>query len=255
MKTVRLCILSSALVAGSVLAQSAPHPYALPARASAPAQAPAPALLPMVAAPEWFLKLPQSTEEMIFAAGTATSTDEQMAFDKARMFAEQKLIELLSTKLQTQTLSNRVAAGDTVTSRFETLIKKSASGELVGAERVDAQSSNDGRLYKVYVLLRLPLGEANMLMRERNAQVAIKESANQGRVSPPPAPAPAELKPQLRPEPEPGEKTPATVGVVPQGSAEPTELKLLDVDNAEYKRRRDETLAKPNAVVGQVTLR
>jgi hypothetical protein len=210
----------------------------------------------MVAAPEWFLKLPQNTEEMVFAAGTATSTDEQMAFDKARMFAEQKLIELLSTKLQTQTLSNRVAAGDAVNSRFETMIKKSASGELVGAERVDAQSSNDGRLYKVYVLLRLPLGEANTLMRERNAQVAIKESANQGRAAAPaPAPAPAELKPQLRPEPEPGEKTPAAVGVVSQGSAEPTELKLLDVDNAEYKRRRDEALAKPNAVVGQITLR
>lgn len=252
MKAVRLCVLSSALAAGSLLAQTAPHPYALPARASA--QAPAPALLPMVAAPEWFLKLPQNTEEMVFAAGTATSTDEQMAFDKARMFAEQKLIELLSSKVQTQTLSNRVAAGDTVNSRFETMIKKSASGELVGAERVDAQSSNDGRLYKVYVLLRLPLGEANTLMRERNAQVAIKESANQGRVASP-APAPAELKPQLRPEPEPGEKTPATVGVVSQGSTETTELKLLDVDNAEYKRRRDETLAKPNAVVGQITLR
>lgn len=252
MKAVRLCVLSSALAAGSLLAQTAPHPYALPARASA--QAPAPALLPMVAAPEWFLKLPQNTEEMVFAAGTATSTDEQMAFDKARMFAEQKLIELLSSKVQTQTLSNRVAAGDTVNSRFETMIKKSASGELVGAERVDAQSSNDGRLYKVYVLLRLPLGEANTLMRERNAQVAIKESANQGRVASP-APAPAELKPQLRPEPEPSEKTPATVGVVSQGSTETTELKLLDVDNAEYKRRRDETLAKPNAVVGQITLR
>jgi len=252
MKAVRLCVLSSALAAGSLLAQTAPHPYALPARASA--QAPAPALLPMVAAPEWFLKLPQNTEEMVFAAGTATSTDEQMAFDKARMFAEQKLIELLSSKVQTQTLSNRVAAGDTVNSRFETMIKKSASGELVGAERVDAQSSNDGRLYKVYVLLRLPLGEANTLMRERNAQVAIKESANQGRAAAP-APAPAELKPQLRPEPEPGEKTPATVGVVSQGSTETTELKLLDVDNAEYKRRRDETLAKPNAVVGQITLR
>ena len=251
MKLARLCILSSALVAGSVLAQSAPHPYALPARASA--QAPAPVSLPMAPAPEWFLKLPQSTEEMIFAAGTATSTDEQMAFDKARMFAEQRLIELLSTKLQTQTLSNRVASNDTVSSRFETMIKKSASGELVGAERVDAQSTNDGRIYKVYVLVRLPLGEANTLMRERNAQQALKDANNQGRVAVPAVPA--ELKPQLRPEPEPGEKTEAKVGVVSSGSAEPTELKLLDVDNAEYKRRRDETLAKPNAVIGQVTLR
>lgn len=251
MKAVRLCVLSSALAAGSLLAQTAPHPYALPARASAQAQAPV--MLPMAPAPDWYLKLPQSTEEMIFAAGTATSTDEQMAFDKARMFAEQKLIELLSTKLQTQTLSNRVSVNDAVSARFETMIKKSASGELVGAERVDAQSTNDGRTYKVYVLLRLPLGEANTLMRERNAQQTLKESNNQGRISAPPAPV--ELKPQLRPEPEPGEKTPATVNVVPQSSIEPTELKLLDVDNAEYKKRRDEALQKPNAVVGQITVR
>lgn len=253
MKSVRLCILSSALVAGSVLAQSAPHPYALPARVSAQAQAPAPVLLPMVAAPEWFLKLPQNTEEMVFAAGTATSTDEQMAFDKARIFAEQKLIELMSTKIQTQSLSNRVAMGDAVNARFESMIKKSASGELIGAERVDAQSSNDGRLYKVYVLLRLPLGEANTLIRERNTQQAMKDNANTARVSPTPAPAPAELKPQLRPEPEPGEKTPATVGVVNEGKV--SEFKLLDVDNEEYKKRREEALAKPNAVVGQITLR
>jgi dipeptidase len=32
------------------------------------------------------------------------------------------------------------------------------------------------------------------------------------------------------------------------------ELKLLDVDNEEYKRKRAEALAKPNAVVGQITL-
>jgi hypothetical protein len=33
------------------------------------------------------------------------------------------------------------------------------------------------------------------------------------------------------------------------------EIKLLDVDNAEYRQRRAEALAKPNAVVGQTTVR
>lgn len=33
------------------------------------------------------------------------------------------------------------------------------------------------------------------------------------------------------------------------------ELKLLDVDNKEYKARREETLTKPNAVIGHVTYR
>jgi hypothetical protein len=31
-------------------------------------------------------------------------------------------------------------------------------------------------------------------------------------------------------------------------------LQLLNVDNEEYKRRRDETLQKPNAVIGQITV-
>jgi len=33
------------------------------------------------------------------------------------------------------------------------------------------------------------------------------------------------------------------------------EIKLLEVDNTEYRQKRAEALAKPNAVVGQITLR
>ena len=32
------------------------------------------------------------------------------------------------------------------------------------------------------------------------------------------------------------------------------QLKLLNVDNEEYKKRRDEALKKPGAVVGQITV-
>jgi hypothetical protein len=34
-----------------------------------------------------------------------------------------------------------------------------------------------------------------------------------------------------------------------------SELKLMDVDNEEYKKRRAEALQKPGAVVGNITLR
>jgi hypothetical protein len=43
----------------------------------------------------------------------------------------------------------------------------------------------------------------------------------------------------------------ATV-IVPTTSGE---VKLLDVDNAEYKQKRDEALAKPGAVIGQTVVR
>ena len=59
------------------------HPYALP-------QAQARTVDP---APSWFTNLPPDTADMMFAAGVATSTDEQMAYDKARMSAERKLVE------------------------------------------------------------------------------------------------------------------------------------------------------------------
>jgi uncharacterized membrane protein YheB (UPF0754 family) len=36
---------------------------------------------------------------------------------------------------------------------------------------------------------------------------------------------------------------------------QPQDLNLLQVDNEEYKKRRDEALQKPGAVVGNITLR
>jgi hypothetical protein len=37
-------------------------------------------------------------------------------------------------------------------------------------------------------------------------------------------------------------------------SAAPGEFKLMNIDNEEYKRRRDEALQKPGAVIGQVSV-
>ena len=218
----------------------APHPYALPTRPNKVTE-PVPIVAPT--APSWFLRLPANTEDMIFAAGTASSTSEQMAFDKARMFAEARLIELLGSQINSKSQLNRVGVRDKSTDRFESLIQKNAQGELVGAERVDAQVTHNGRVYKVYVLLRYPLGEANTLVRERNNQLNMRGAK--------PAQDSEENDPELKPTMVP-EKTGATVGAVTQGQA--TEVKLLNVDNEEYKRRRDETLQKPGAVLGQITV-
>ena len=218
----------------------APHPYALPTR---PGKVTEPVPIVAPTAPSWFLRLPANTDEMIFAVGTASSTSEQMAFDKARIFAEARLIELLGSQISSKTVVNRVGVRDKATDRFESLIQKNAQGELVGAERVDAQSTHNGRVYKVYVLLRYPLGEANTLIRERNNQLNMRGAK--------PDSDPEENDPELKPTLAP-EKTGATVGAVTQGQA--TEVKLLNVDNEEYRRRRDETLQKPGAVLGQITV-
>jgi hypothetical protein len=240
-----------------VVAQPAPqvyqapvHPYAMPAQ-------PQRVIVP---GPEWFVRLPEDTADMMFAAGTATSVDEQMAYNKARMFAEQKLIESMTARVRSLTKSYRADSSDALNERFEQTIQKTANGELIGAQRVDSRATHDGRYYKVYVLIRYPLGENNVLRKERNQTQARKESelragrAHQdlGRVHAEDEAKQERADQQLRenvgPRPEPLKPLDAV-------NTSQTELKLLDVDNEEYKRKRAEALAKPNAVIGQITLR
>jgi hypothetical protein len=198
---------------------------------------------------------------MIFSVGTATSTDEQMAYDKARMSAERKLVELMSSDIRTQTKSYKVDTGEAVSERFEQTIQKTANGEVIGAQRVDAQATFDGRQYKVYVLLRYPLSENNVLRREREQARAKKETelrANRAqqdlditmnRQRQEQQIDDAQLKRSIGPVTAASTVTPVVVPIA-EG-----EVKLLPVDNEEYKRRRSEALTKPDAVIGQTTVR
>lgn len=227
------------------------HAYAMP---------PAP-VRNTATAPAWFVRLPVDTAEMVFAVGTATSMDEQMAYDKARMAGERKLIESMTSRIQTQTKSYRNDTGAVLIESYEQVTRKNANGELIGAQRVDSQATFDGKYYKVYVLLRLPLGDANAAKSNLDQQRANRDAGVRGRA------AQRDMdqneqnqqqqeqnrQQQLRKELEPiSTVNPAAGNVIstPEGS-----IKLLDVENAEYKKKREETLAKPGAVLGQITVR
>lgn len=234
------------------------HPYAMPQRP----------VRTVVQAPEWFVRLPEDTAEMTFAVGTATSTDEQMAYDKARMAAERKLVEQMYARISTQTNSFRADRGSTMIENFQQVTRKNARGELAGAQRVDSQTTHDGRVYKVYVLLRLPMGEANTAQNRRDQARAQREAEIRGRAAERSMDAndaaerrreqeaDRNLERSLTPDaqaPVPQSQTPPPVS----GATVPTtqgELRLLDVNNEEYKRRRAEALAKPGAVIGQITV-
>lgn len=232
--------------------QTAPaHPYAMPA----------PTYRVVPQAPTWFVKLPENTTDMIFSAGTATSTDEQMAYDKARMAAESKLIEQMTSHIKSLTKNYRNDRGETLQESFEQVIQKTANGQLIGTQRVDSQVTHDGRNYKVYVLLRYPLGENNVLRREQDSNKAKREAdLRSGRAhqdleqsTKSQAAEKERLDKQLKEEIGPRATVPpGTVAPVP--AADGT-FRLLDVENADYIRRRAEALEKPGAVVGQVTVR
>ena len=230
--------------APAIVYQPIPQPYALP-------QAPARTVAP---APAWFVNLPEDTADMMFAAGTATSTDEQMAYDKARMSAERKLVENMYSRVQTQTKSYRADRGDAMIENFQQVTRKNARGELSGAQRVDSRATHDGRVYKVYVLVRLPLGANNVMQTRRDQARARREADISSRA--------AEQDMDRNESAERGIQRENDADLerrlAPQSKVVPVEagtIQLLDVDNEEYKRRRDAALSKPGAVIGQSVLR
>lgn len=240
---------------GTSQAQDHPHPYALPKQPVAVAANP----------PDWFVKLPEDTAEMIFGAGTATSMDEQMAYDKARLQAERKIIEMLSGRVRSQVFSNRTDNGDDMIETTTVTVQKDAEGDLLGAQRVDSQATFDGRRYKVYVLVRYPLNENNALQRAKNAQQLKREAevrAQRGRQEldehsqqrrQEAVEADQRLQQQVGPKPAESRVEPVQAGKETVSTSGGT-LQLLDVENKEYKERRAEALAKPNAVIGQTTV-
>ena len=253
----KLSVITLALVAslGIAQAQTQPHPYAMN---QAPVVAPP-------TAPAWFTKLPEDTPDMVFSAAVGSSVDEQMAYDKARMQAERKLIEMMNARVRSNVKSYRNDRGDSMQESTEITVNKTSDGELIGAQRVDSQATFDGKTYRVYVLLRYPLAQNNSLRKEREnsqakreadlraarAQQDLERESQQRRIDA--EAADRKLKEEIGPRPEAvikPEPAPANTVSTSEGP-----VKLMDVDNAEYKQKRADALAKPGAVIGQATLR
>jgi hypothetical protein len=182
-----------------------------------------------------------------------------MAYDKARMSAERKLVEQMYARITTQTNSYRADRGQAMVENYQQVTRKNARGELSGAQRVDSQVTHDGYNYKVYVLLRLPMGQANATQTRRDQARLQREGDIRGRAAErdmdknEAADAKREQNADQALERSLTPQSKVTPVVVPD--AKTGEIKLLDVDNEEYKRKRDEALAKPGAVIGQTVVR
>jgi type III secretory pathway component EscR len=198
---------------------------------------------------------------MVYGAGTAVSTDEQMAYDKARLFAERKLVEQAHAVITTQTKTFQNDTGRDLQTRFETVTRKNAQGQIVGVQQVDSQAAFDGRHYKVYVLIRLPIGETNtqraaqqQKQNQREAEFRARRAEqemdrNQGALQKQQEEQDLRMREDLGPQ----TSKPAETAVQP--ATTPQTIQLLDVSNEEYRQRRDAALQKPGAVIGHITVR
>ena len=103
-----------------------------------------------------------------------------------------------------------------------------ADVDITGVETVEMRHVSEGNRIRTYVLIALPIGGSNVLKTNKDA---VKRAPD----------AFKELDEQVEPK-----STVKNVDV--------SELKLLDVQNSEYKAKRDDALQKPNSVIGHATL-
>lgn len=126
--------------------------------------------------PAWFLK-PPIQEGYIFGTGTSRSRDLAMAKEKAMTTAQGKIAESLGGKVSKQTKVFRTEAGSNVIESSNSLIKKTVSNvDFTGAEMRDVVVRlEENGYYRVYVLMTLPLGESNQVLKQQMDAALTRE--------------------------------------------------------------------------------
>lgn len=217
-------------------------PVTQPQTVAAPGKIEAPKTIDI---PPWYIKAPDSSDDYVFVTGTAVSTDLAMSRAKAMLDAQYQLASKINGMIDAVMRQVKKDNSGTVNTDYTSLIIKKTIEKtyITGYHLEDSRVQQENRGYRTFVLIRYPLGDANQLLKEKTQREfrRLDEDASIDKQLGKNSVTAVEVNPVTMP-------TPAV-------TARPTELKLLDVDNTEYKRRRDEALQKPGAVIGQTILR
>ena len=179
--------------------------------------------------PEWFATPPTQTDEEVCVAGYGESRDLSLALQKAMADADMKLSLMLETKFQSLRKSYAKETGAQVNKSFEVTTKTVTDATIYGHKQKTSKIQKNGDAYQIFVLMSYPLGSANKFAQDALGKKLQNLNQNDE------ANAVKELTSSTKPS---------------EG-----ELKLLNVDNEEYKKRRDETLQKSGAVIGSAVVR
>jgi hypothetical protein len=118
--------------------------------------------------PIWYTKLPTDAHS-VFAAGTATSPDLQLALDKGTLNAKRTLADrinsLLSSKMK-EFVSEVGQGEDTIVVTEAERVTSNLITEVnvSGYSQSDAKVLAQGNRYRAYVLLKYPVGKANRIL-------------------------------------------------------------------------------------------
>lgn len=121
-------------------------------------------------APDWMIDPPKS-EAAIYSSGTATSGDYSMAVHKAKADAYGKICMSAGGTASQRTKIYKADTAD-VSAEISEMILRTACKEvdITGVEVAEKKIVPHGDKYRVYVLVALPLGDANILKTQKDKQ-------------------------------------------------------------------------------------
>lgn len=119
-------------------------------------------------APDWMGKVPTS-ENAVYAAGTATSPDMNMADEKAKIMALGKICITAGGEIDNQSrVFQTDNPGGTTNGSSELVVRSMCRAvDVTGAELVDVKRITDNGQFRSYVLMSLPMGDANILKKNK----------------------------------------------------------------------------------------
>lgn len=119
--------------------------------------------------PDWFLHPPRPDGTGMYAVGSGSASDVEMAVNKARLRAEFGLAKLSKKELTGNERDFQRDSGDATTVQYERLIDSIVQATIVGEETVQQQIKPiDGRVH-VWVLMKLPYDEFNRVIQDQRA--------------------------------------------------------------------------------------
>ncbi len=190
----------------------------------------------MDSAPEWMYKLPKSANAIYQSADETGAS-----MSSAKMFAEAKAYAKICTsvggRVRSQTKFFESDTGSSSSRNSEIVVRNICPDvDITGVEVVETVFLREGSRVRAMVLVALPIGSANVLKSEKEAQQRAPEAFR-------------ELDETVD-----GKKPSATneQNLILKPAAD---AKLLNIQNPEAIAARNEALKKPGAVVGHVVVR
>lgn len=201
--------------------------------------------------PKWYIQPPKMTEQSIFVAGTAVSTDLMMSTQKAMLDADSKLAFQMESQIKAMVKSYKNDQGESVIENSEVMAKKVAAVTINGHHQSDMVVTQEGNKFRVFILMRYPIGAANHFATLVRQQADAKNAALREK----------EMAREL-------DQTTSTVTPIRQGMQDNTNFEVLpssqvntgelphnSIADEQLKKEIEQILKDPKAVVISGTLR